>query len=256
MAAGNLNPTGRFSDRVESYVRYRPHYPGQILNTLTDECGFTADSIVADIGSGTGILAKLFLENGNTVYGVEPNDEMRQAGEQFLQNFSNFKSVKGKAENTILPVNSVNFVTAGQAFHWFDRQKCKVEFKRILAESGWLVLIWNDRLLHANSFLKDYESLLHTHGTDYDKVQHRSINNQLVQPVFGSNRFSLSTFKNSQTLDYEGLQGRLLSSSYVPNRDQPGHGPMINALRRVFDEHQINGEVRFEYETKMFYGQL
>lgn len=256
MSTVDMNPTSRFSDRVESYVRYRPDYPQQILDALARDCGFHTASVIADIGSGTGILSKLFLQNGNAVFGVEPNPEMRKAGEQFLRDFSNFHSVEGTAEQTGLTAKSVDFITAGQAFHWFDPEKCKVEFHRILGEAGWLVLIWNHRLLEATPFLKAYEKLLNIHGTDYDKVQHRAMNNDLVKPVFGARQFMLRTFANSQVLDYEGLKGRLLSSSYVPNQNNPGYESMVEALSDIFDKHQTNGEIKFEYETKMFFGQL
>ena len=251
-----LDPTGRFTDRVDFYTRYRPAYPKQILDILKRDCGFNRASVVADIGSGTGILSKLFLQNGNTVFGIEPNSEMRKAGEQYLKDFSNFVSVQATAESTKLMAKSVDFIAAGQAFHWFDIEKCKIEFHRVVKDAGWLVLIWNDRLSDTTPFLKAYENLLHTHGTDYNKVQHRTINKDLVQPVFGSLEFRYTTFENSQVLDYESLEGRLLSSSYVPNKSDPGYESMIEALHSMFDEFQTNGEVRFEYETKMFYGQL
>ncbi|MDJ0956672.1 MAG: methyltransferase domain-containing protein [Arenicellales bacterium] len=256
VSTNELNPTKRFSDRVKFYVRYRPGYPEQVLDVLEQECGFNPNSVVADIGSGTGILSKLFLKNKNTVYGVEPNPDMRKAGERYLQEFSNFISVEGTAENTNLTDNGIDFITAGQAFHWFDVEKCKAEFRRILTDKGWLVLLWNDRLTQASPFLIAYEQLLHTHGTDYDKVQHRTINRELVRPVFVNNEFMSRTFENNQILDYPSLEGRLLSSSYVPNRNHPNYQPMIEALRGVFDKHQSNGEVRFEYATKMFYGRL
>ena len=251
----DMNPTGRFSDRVEAYARYRPGYPQQILDVLERDCDLSPASVIADIGSGTGLLGKVFLANGNTVFGVEPNPEMRAAGETLLQTFPTFHSVTGSAEQSTLPAGSVDFVTAGQAFHWFDSDKCKREFRRILTTKGWLVLVWNDRSLRATPFLTAYEKLLHVHGTDYDKVRHRTINENLVRPVFGNGNVSLHTFHNSQVLDYAGLEGRLLSCSYVPNRNQPGYEPMLRALREIFDLHQQGGEVRFEYETKMFYGQ-
>ena len=256
VSTGELNPTERFSDRVEFYVRYRPGYPEQILDVLAQECGFSPGSVVADIGSGTGILSKLFLQNINTVYGVEPNPDMRKAGEQYLREFSNFISIDGTAEDTSLTTDSIEFITAGQAFHWFDVEKSKAEFRRILVDGGWLVLLWNDRLTQSSPFLIAYEDLLHNHGTDYDKVQHRTINKDLVRPVFDNDEFEFRTFENSQVLDYPSLEGRLLSSSYVPNRNHPNYQPMREALRYIFDEHQTDGEVRFEYATKMFYGRL
>src|SRR6266446_9260655 len=110
-------PTERFSNRVENYIRYRPGYPKEIIELLKAECGLFPQSVVADAGSGTGLLAKLFLENGNLVFGIEPNREMRAAGERLLQAYPRFTSIAGTAEATTLPGQSVDFVTAGQAFH-------------------------------------------------------------------------------------------------------------------------------------------
>src|SRR4051812_34197437 len=139
--------TTRFSSRVNAYMRTRPDYPAEILDTLKQDCGLTESSVIADIGSGTGILSRMFLSNGNTVYGVEPNREMREAGEKLLSPaYPQYQSIAATAETTSLPNASVDFVTAGQAFHWFDRGKCRVEFARILRPHGWVALVWNERL--------------------------------------------------------------------------------------------------------------
>ena len=133
------NATSRFSDRVENYVLYRPGYPPEALQALRDECGLTPNHVIADIASGTGIWTRMLLQNGNKVFGVEPNPEMRKAGERLLAAFPNFTSVAGTAEATTLADQSVDFVTAAQAAHWFDRKRSRREFVRILKPGGWLV---------------------------------------------------------------------------------------------------------------------
>src|SRR6266481_5895551 len=165
-----MDPTQRFANRVENYLRYRPRYPREIVDLLKNECSLGPESVIADLGSGTGFLAEMFLANGNLVYGVEPNGEMREAGEGLLQDYPRFKSVNSLAEATGLAAQSVDFVTAGQAFHWFDRSKCRAEFKRILRPGGWVVLVWNDRRTDSTPFLRAYEQLLHTYATDYAHV--------------------------------------------------------------------------------------
>src|SRR4029453_17979120 len=120
----------RFSSRVEDYIKYRPSYPPALLDTLVTQCRLTPTAEVADIGSGTGLLSELFLRNGNRVYGVEPNREMREAGERLLSAYPSFVSVDGRAEATMLDDASVDFVTAGQAFHWFDPPHARREFMR------------------------------------------------------------------------------------------------------------------------------
>ena len=150
-----LRPTERFSDRVADYVRYRPGYPPELLECLQRNCGLRPQWVVADVGSGTGLLAKIFLENGNRVFGIEPNAAMRAAGEEFLRGLDQFTSQEGRAEATGLPARSVDLITAGQAFHWFDRRRARAEFERILKPGGWVALVWNERRT-STPFLADY----------------------------------------------------------------------------------------------------
>lgn len=249
------DPTKRFSSRAENYVRFRPGYPQEILELLKSECSLTPDSVVADIGSGTGKLTELFLANGNRVYGIEPNREMRQAGESFLKGFENFTSVDATAENTNLPDSIIDFIVAGQAFHWFDRERCRKEFARILKPTGWTALIWNERKNAASPFLLEYEKLLKTYVTDYSQLDHKNIDDDVVREFFGYTPAKKS-FPSSQEFDYEGVKGRLLSSSYSPEAGQPGHFDMLLDLKRIFDAHQTNGHVQFIYDTVVYYGKL
>ena len=206
-----LNSTERFSSRVTNYVRYRPGYPPEMLNVLKDECGLTSDTVIADVGSGTGFLAKVFLENGNRVYGIEPNPEMRQAGEAILKAFPKFASIVGTAEATTLPDASVDFVTAGQAAHWFDAAKARREFLRIVRPGGWLALVWNDRSTEATPLLWEYERLLQSYCPEYVQVQRQGITGvEDVEPFFAPAQVRAKAFFNRQVFDYEGLKGRLL----------------------------------------------
>ncbi len=250
-----MDPTLRFSNRVADYLRYRPHYPGQILDFLKISCNLTSQSIIADIGSGTGFLAEQFLANGNRVIGVEPNREMREASEQFLQNFPNFTSKAATAEATGLPRASVDFVTAGQAFHWFDRERCRKEFQRILRPDGWVVLVWNDRRTDSTPFLAAYETLLQTYGTDYSKVDHKQIDAGALRAFFGMAPIC-KKMSNYQDLDLAGLRGRLLSSSYVPAANEPRYQEMLEALNGLFAAHQNEGRGTLEYDTLLYYGRL
>jgi ubiquinone/menaquinone biosynthesis C-methylase UbiE len=248
--------TQRFSNRVETYIKYRPGYPDEVIETLRAECGLTPHSIIADIGSGTGILTEMFLKNGNPVYGVEPNREMREAGERLLKGYPHFHTVAGKAEETTLADAVVDFIVAGQAFHWFDREKTRAEFMRILKPKGWIALIWNERLTTTTPFLVAYEELLKTYATDYEQVDHRQVDQDVIRSFFGSERFQQRQFKNVQVFDYEGVEGRLLSSSYAPEADHPHYKPMMDELRRIFQANHNEGEIDFEYQTSIYFGQL
>jgi SAM-dependent methyltransferase len=250
-------PTGRFSDRVEDYVRYRPGYPPQILSVLAEETGFSKNTVVADIGSGTGKLALLFLENGNVVYGVEPNDEMRQAGEELLARYERFHSLKGTAETTGLPDSSVDMITAGQAFHWFDIPRARDEFQRVLKPGGTVVLVWNQWSADLSPFLNDYQELLGAFSLDANRVRHSAPQVAAdIESFFGPERRSLVTLDNGQLFDFQGLKGRLLSSSYAPLPGHPSHEPMMARLREIFEKHQQNGTIDFLYKTHIYYGKI
>ena len=250
------DPTKRFSNRVENYVRYRPTYPEGVLQILRDETGLTSESIVADIGSGTGISSELFLRNGNTVFGVEPNAEMRRAAEDHLRQYANFRSVAATAEATELTAASVDYVVAGQAFHWFDREQARLEFARILRPNGWCVLIWNSRRTDSTPFLREFESLLKTFGTDYQQIQHKNIDSQTLKPLFAGGEFTARSIYNEQRFDFEGLKGRLLSSSYAPTEEHPDHLPMLQQLERSFHEFAEQNQVCFEYDTELYFGHV
>lgn len=238
---------------MENYVRYRPHYPEEIITLLRRDAGLSSASVIADVGSGTGISAELFLQAGCTIHGVEPNREMREAAERILAAHPAFHSVSGTAQATTLPDQSVDFIVAAQAFHWFNTPETRTEFNRILKPSGHVVLIWNERKLDATPFLRDYEALLLRFGSDYAEVRHENIDAaQLTRFFIGPH--ATHTFANEQRFDFESLKGRLLSSSYAPAEGQPRHEPMIAELLRIFDLHQSAGQVCFEYNTQVHVG--
>lgn len=250
-----LAPTERFSSRVENYVRYRPSYPAEVLELLRGDCGLTAGSVVADIGSGTGKLTELLLRSRCRIFGVEPNQEMREAAERLLGRNPSFSSVAASAEVTSLADKSVDLIVAGQAFHWFDREPSRKEFLRILRSNGSVALIWNDRRANTTPFLTEYEELLREFANEYQLVRHRHIDSGLLSAFFGTEP-KLKKFPYAQHFDFEGLKGRLLSSSYAPERGQPKHEAMLGRLRQIFDTYQQSDCVAFDYDTLVYYGQL
>ena len=246
------DPTKRFSTRVENYIRFRPGYPAAVLDVLRAECGLVDDAVVADVGSGTGIFSEVLLKNGNAVFAVEPNDEMRQAGERLLAGYPRFTSVKGTAEATTLADGSVDAITSAQAFHWFDRTRAREEFRRILKPGGSVALIWNDRQLDATPFLREYEGLLRRFGTDYLSVRHRDLDLEQVRAFIDGGDVKQTTLESAQSFAYEGVVGRLLSSSYAPEVGHENHARMLAALRDIFDRHAENGKAEIRYDTRVF----
>jgi SAM-dependent methyltransferase len=250
------DPKSRFSTRVDDYVKYRPGYPMEILDLLADECGLNPDSVIADIGSGTGMLSRLFLDNGNAVVGVEPNREMRAAAERMLAAYARFNSLDAGAEATRLPPHSMDFMLAGQAFHWFDRAKTREEWLRVLKPEGWAALIWNDRRIDSTPFLAAYEAALREFAADYEEASHRNIQDDaLMQPFFGGD-IQRAHFDNFQRVDLDGLVGRVASASYCPERGSSRFSAMTKRLGEIFKQHARNGRVTFEYDTIMYYGHL
>lgn len=246
----------RFSNRVADYIRYRPGYPIGVRDLLRAECRLHSGHAVADIGSGTGFLSELFLKNGNRVFGVEPNDAMRQAGEEYLAEYDGFTSINGSAEATTLENSSVDFVVCGQAFHWFDQDAARGEFRRILKPDGWVVVVWNERLTDTTPFLRDYESLIQKFNTDYSKVNENYPREEQMHHFFGADEFHAHAVPNFQEFDFDGIAGRLRSSSYMPTPDHANFAPMMDELRRIFDAHNSGGRVRLEYTTRLYLGHL
>lgn len=251
-----MEPIRRFSTKAKYYHEYRPRYPPQISEILTEEMSFQSTSSfkVADIGSGTGILSELFLKNGNTVYGVEPNKEMREVAEDFLKEYPNFISVDGTAEATTIN-ETIEAITAGQSFHWFDFDKVRQEFLRILKPNGYVILVWNQRKGETTAFGRDFEQILIDYGTDYKQVAalERNLN---FHAFYGPEGFNLRTIPNIRTMSFEELRGRLLSISCIPDVGDPKYSGMIRQLKKVFSKYKINGTIRSEYDTELYFGQL
>ncbi|WP_422506487.1 class I SAM-dependent methyltransferase [Stenotrophomonas sp. GZD-301] len=249
--------TERFSNRVADYVRYRPDYPPALLDWLHQDIGVSPDTLVADIGAGTGISTRLFLAAGHPVIAVEPNAAMRAAAEQWLSpDYLRLKVVDGTAEATTLARDSVGLVAAAQAFHWFDTDAVRQEWARILHPGGLALVFWNSRLLDSSPFLIGYEQLLLEFGTDYTAVAERYQDDDTMRAWFGEGLRGIARLPNVQWLDLDGLRGRLLSSSYAPPAGHPRHAPMLDALQRLFDAHAVDGRVAFEYQTRAFIGTL
>jgi len=248
--------TKRFSDRVENYIRYRPEYPAAVIPMLASQCGWTPEKVIADIGSGTGISSQLFLKAGNHVFGVEPNSPMREAAEKAFAGQPRFVSIDGTAEQTGLPPQSIDFTVAGQAFHWFDRSACHMEFERIMRSKGWLILMWNQRLQDTSPFLREYEALLASTHSDYQRVNHQQITDDMICDFYAPGKMEVWSTPNVQRFDREGLKGRALSSSYTPGEGIPGHEEFVASLNRLFDQFNEDGQVEFQYSTRVFYGRL
>ena len=246
----------RFSDRADDYRKYRPSYPEEIIGQLKAACGLSADAAVADIGSGTGIFTAMLLDHFIKVYAVEPNDAMRKTAESDLAQHPHFVSVKGSAEDTKLESYSVQLAIAAQAFHWFDHDKTRTELQRILTGEKWVALIWNDRMPTGSDFQRDYDNMFRKYVPDYLKNRVNLVNPGMIEDFYRPNGYEMRELPNQQVFDYESLNGRLFSSSYVPKEGQPGHDEIMKEAKRIFDANQFNGTVTLKYTTKIHIGKL
>ncbi len=256
LSRGQPDPTLRFSNRVADYVCARPSYPAELITLLRSELELGPGRTVVDVGSGTGILTSLLLDTGSRVIGVEPNEAMRAAAEALLGRRSEFRSVAGTAEDTGLPADSVDVVTAAQAFHWFDVEKASGEFQRILKREGAVALIWNSRHVGGTAFLQAYERFLVEWGRGYTDIRASWDADASIARFFGHEEILHRRFPNEQILNYEGLEARFLSSSYAPPRDDAKGPATLSALRRLFRDHSPDGTVRMTYDAQVYYGRV
>ncbi len=249
-------PTERFSNRVGDYVRHRPGYPEALVAWLRQSQGVDAGWRVADVGAGTGISTRMWRDAGHPVVAVEPNDAMREAGSAAMVGAPGVRWVAGTAEATTLDDASVDLVSAAQAFHWFDPAPTHAEWARILRPGGLAVVFWNSRDPARSPLMAGYEALLHEYGSDYGRVAERRQDDAAMQRWFGGGLRGMARFEHRQRFDFEGLRGRLLSSSSAPRAGEPGHEAMVEALRALFLRHAVDGRVDFDYDTRVFAGTL
>ncbi len=248
-----MDPKQRFSGRVENYIRYRPSYPAKAVDFIIQKFGITGASVIADIGSGTGIFTELLLNHAGKIYAVEPNPDMRKAAESLLCGYPAFVSVNGSSEATTLDSGSIDLITSAQSFHWFDREKSKIEFKRILKPEGKVLLLWNTRKTNT-PILVEYEKLLKDHANDYKEIHHKNINDAAFKKFFHRGEFQKVVFEYSQSFEYQGLLGRVLSSSYCPLPGEEGYPLITTRLEEIFRKFNTDGHIEFNYDTEIYWG--
>ena len=250
------DPTKRFSDRVDNYVKYRPTYPPEVLAYLKAECKLTDSSVIADVGAGTGIFTKLLLDEGYEVFAIEPNKPMLDSAVEQLSPYRNFNFINSGAECTELPNASVDLIVCAQSFHWFSNDNTRVEFSHILKPGGKAALIWNNRSTDTDEFAREYDALLQNDSVDYNKVNHKKIKDLNFKVFFKDGDYTLKSFPNVQVFDEEGLIGRAFSSSYVPPEGTEEGEKFLKLLKELFAKYNDNGKVSFHYQTEIYLGEV
>ena len=242
----NINPTNRFTGRTDNYKAYRPSYPQQVVEYIKNIAAPSADVRIADLGAGTGIFSELLLQAAYSVLTVEPNTEMRQAAEEKLQHYANYISIAATAEQTTIAANSIDIITAAQAFHWFDLETIKQEFERILKPSGSVVLIWNIMRIDT-AFMQAYKTFRKQYEEDIVRPLRGDI--AAINAYFAPLTCTEIIIPHSTFLTYDELQGLLLSSSLVNNSGDE----MLNGLRELFDTYAVDDKVEMRYNTMMYH---
>jgi len=250
------DPTKRFSDRVDNYVKYRPTYPPEVLAYLKEQCNLTGNSVIADVGAGTGIFTKLLLEEGYEVFAIEPNQPMLDSAIKQLSACKNFNFINSGAECTELPNESVDLIVCAQSFHWFSNDNTRVEFSHILKPGGKAALIWNNRTTDCDDFAKEYDALLKNDSVDYNKVNHQNIKDINFKVFFKDGIYEVNKFPNEQVFDEDGLIGRAFSSSYVPPQNTGEGEKFLKLLKALFAKYNVNGKVSFYYQTEIYLGEV
>jgi SAM-dependent methyltransferase len=251
----DLASAERFTSRVADYVRYRPDYPAAATDRLASELGLAPGATVADVGAGTGLLTMPLARTGADVVAIDPNEHMLDAAREYLREQERVRFVVGTAEATGLPDRSVDAITAGQAFHWFDHARARTECQRILRPNGKVALIWNAKAFETSAFLAGYEQLLETHVPEFAEVRHETSGDEEIVAFFGAQPRRL-TFPHEQRFDWDGVLGRVMSSSYAPRPGHPSHDVLVGELRRLFDEHADDGTIVWPYTTTLYVGSL
>jgi SAM-dependent methyltransferase len=244
--------TERFTGRADNYVRYRPSYSPMLSDFLRANCGLSSASAVADVGSGTGTLSRILLDQGCVVYGIEPNAEMRASAERLLAGCNRFRSIAATAEATTLPNGSIDLVTSGRSLHWVELAPSLDETRRILRPSGWAIALWNKRCPEIDPVAAGYDRILWTYCADYEALDARRT---AAKRHLRSAGFEQASLAYRKTFDRSQLRGQILSLSVAPDEGDSRREPMLAAVDELFDRFQTNGVVTFNYLTTVYFGQ-
>jgi ubiquinone/menaquinone biosynthesis C-methylase UbiE len=247
-----------FSKKAESYARYRWDYPAEAIETIVEVTGISRESVLADIGAGTGILTKVFLKRAGRVYAIEPNPEMRALAVSQWGGFPSFQAVDALADATTLPDQSIDVITVGQAIHWFPPESFQKECMRILKPGGWLAIFRYSSMNEGLSLEdKGLLSEIFTEKNGYSATRPGDLPEQKPMSFyFRGEHFTKQDFYRTHQESWEEFLGALHSVSNAPDPNHPAFENFVFAAKRFFDQASRGGQLETKQHTELFLGQI
>ncbi|HAE58271.1 MAG TPA: hypothetical protein DCG54_01870 [Anaerolineae bacterium] len=240
-----------YDTKAEKYAKYRWDYAAQAIAALFDTADVSLQTVVADLGAGTGILTRHFVGKTKLVYALEPEDEMRGVLERVFSGNRFCQIINGSAEHSGLAAHSVDLISVGQAIHWFEPEAARKEFLRILKPAGWLALLRN--------YGTDpvYEKAVGQLFEKFSKPEPAArISRQPLSFYFGNDSYQKLLFPFEYTLDWEYFLGSLMSSAFMPDENSPNYAEFESRAREVFDILSLNGQLKSTGETELLISQV
>ena len=238
-----------FSSKVADYVASRPDYPSALFDTLAVICGLGAGATVADVGAGTGLLTRGLLQRGYRVIAVEPNREMRAAADHLLNGIEGYRSLDGSAEAMPLESDSIDLVTVALAFHWFDVERARAEFLRILTPQGQVAIIWNDRVFEDPLHVAFDELADKFGGAKRAAIVAHEKDRADVSRFLGNTQLQEFCWPHAHRLGENEFLALVFSRSYIPERGTQKGQDVADRAREIFDRFATNGAVEIRYQT-------
>ena len=242
-----------FYNKANEYAIGRPTYPEEIIKKIK-ELGIGKHSTIADIGAGTGLLTRMLNELDCMILAVEPNIEMLNECKKYCSTLTNIEYINAPAESTQIKEHSLDLIIIAQAFHWFDKDLCKAEFKRILKDNGYIIFLWNDMQIH-NEFTKEYMSIIHKYKIKTTAAISNFDPDQEKYNFLGQ-EYEKIYYTNLQLLDLEGIIGNASSLSYTPSKLHSNYVEFERELKNLFFKYEEDGQVILHYKTEMCIGQF